>query len=108
MTVLRRQKKNYLPKNVRRIRILVRESRSKKLKIIYSLKMVEYRMVVICAYYLEQHELSLAASCPAPCVSRVPPAVQCGHDTSTKFRKYTVVQVLRKHLREKSTCSHVA
>jgi hypothetical protein len=31
-------------------------------------------MVVWRAYYLEQQELSLAASCPAPCVSRVPPA----------------------------------
>ncbi len=65
-------------------------------------------MVVPLAYYLEQQELSLAASCPAPCVSRVPPAVQCGHDTFTKFRKYTVVQVLRNDLSKKFTRSHVA
>jgi hypothetical protein len=61
-----KKKDNFLPKDVRRIRILIRESRCEKFK---------DRMVVPRAYYLEQHELSLAASCPAPCVSRVPPAV---------------------------------
>jgi hypothetical protein len=66
--------------------------------------MVEYLMVVLCAYYLEQHELSLAASCPAPCVSRVPPAVQCGHDKFTKFRKSRYA----KPWTQKKTRSHVA
>jgi hypothetical protein len=64
-------------------------------------------MVVPRAYYLEQQELSLAASCPAPCVSRVPPAVQCAHDTFTKFRKYTVPGS-RNYKRQKFTRSHVA
>jgi hypothetical protein len=95
------KKENFQPKHVKRIRILVRESRSKKLKILYSLKMVGNGMVVRRAYYLEQQELSLAASCPAPCVSRVPPAVRCGHETFTKFRKYTVIQVWRNDFSKK-------
>jgi hypothetical protein len=42
-------------------------------------------MVVPHAYYLEQHELSLAASCPAPCVSRVPPAGSAAMKSSRNF-----------------------